>query len=543
MISTAQASLARDQNNDRASTSPNVLMIFPKFNANSYWSMQAVCDIEGRKCLAPPLGLITLAALLPAAWNIRLINRNAEDLSDADIDWADLVMTGGMMPQRLDSLALIEQCQARGKPVAIGGPDSMSSPDVFTHADFRVLGEAEGLIEQFIADWSAGVRSGTYQGEKFQADVTKSPVPRFDLLNLSHYLYVGMQFSRGCPFTCEFCDIIELYGRVPRAKTNEQVLAELDALYRIGYRGHIDFVDDNLIGNKKALKRLLPEMIAWQKARGYPFKFSTEASINLADDTQLLQMMREAKFFALFVGIESPDTETLIHTQKKQNIKRSIADSIHKIYGAGMFVIAGFIVGFDTERRSVAKLMSEAIAETGIPVAIVGLLTALPNTQLTRRLEKERRLLPLKMNAGDQCTAGLNFVTLRPRREVLQDFRDVLSEIYRAEAFFQRARLLARTLDLPHLPAKFTWGGLRRELRSFSRVIWRMMKRSPADSRHFWGAVIECVRHDYRTLEHVITMAAFYLHLADFTGYVIREVDQQIAALPKDEPVPLPLSA
>src|SRR5665213_902014 len=184
MTSTAQASSP----GDRVNTSPNVLMIFPKFNANSYWSMQAVCDIEGRRCLAPPLGLITLAALLPAAWNIRLINRNAEELSDADIDWADLVMTGGMMPQRLDSLALIEQCQARGKPVAIGGPDSMSSPDVFTHADFRVLGEAEGLIEQFIADWSAGIRSGTYQGEKFQADVTKSPVPRFDLLKLHHYL-------------------------------------------------------------------------------------------------------------------------------------------------------------------------------------------------------------------------------------------------------------------------------------------------------------------------------------------------------------------
>ena len=543
MISTAHASLARDQNNDRASTSPNVLMIFPKFNANSYWSMQAVCDIEGRKCLAPPLGLITLAALLPAAWNIRLINRNAEDLSDADIDWADLVMTGGMMPQRLDSLALIEQCQARGKPVAIGGPDFDVEPGRVHPCGFPRARRGRRPDRAVHRRLVCGRPLRHLPGREIPGRCHQEPGAALRPAQAHHYLYVGIQFSRGCPFTCEFCDIIELYGRVPRAKTNAQVLAELDALYRIGYRGHIDFVDDNLIGNKKALKRLLPEMIAWQKARGYPFKFSTEASINLADDTQLLQMMREAKFFALFVGIESPDTETLIHTQKKQNIKRSIADSIHKIYGAGMFVIAGFIVGFDTERRSVAKLMSEAIAETGIPVAIVGLLTALPNTQLTRRLEKERRLLPLKMNAGDQCTAGLNFVTLRPRREVLQDFRDVLSEIYRAEAFFQRARLLARTLDLPHLPAKFTWGGLRRELRSFARVIWRMMKRSPADSRHFWGAVFECVRHDYRTLEHVITMAAFYLHLADFTGYVIREVDQQIAALPEDKPLPLPLSA
>jgi radical SAM superfamily enzyme YgiQ (UPF0313 family) len=529
---------------DRVNTSPNVLMIFPRFNPNSYWSMQAVCDIEGRRCLAPPLGLITLAALLPAAWNIRLINRNAEELSDRDLDWADLVMTGGMLPQRSESLALIEQCQARGKPVVIGGPDAMSSPDVFAAADFRVLGEAEGLIDQFIAAWSSGARSGTFEGEKFQADVTKSPVPRFDLLTLSHYLYIGIQFSRGCPFTCEFCDIIELYGRVPRAKTNEQMLAELDALYRSGYRGHVDFVDDNLIGNKKALKRLLPDIIAWQKARRYPFKFSTEASLNLADDVQLLLMMREANFFAIFVGIESPDTETLIAAQKKQNTRRSLAASVHKIYEAGMFVIAGFIVGFDTERGRVAENMTECIAATGIPACMVGLLTALPNTQLTRRLEQERRLLPLELNAGDQCTAGLNFVTLRPRREVLQDYKDVLSEIYRAETFFQRARLLGRTLDLPRHPSGFSWRGSWRELRSFSRIAARMARRGMNDSRHFWAAVIDCGRYDIRNLEQVLTMAAFYLHLAEFTRFVVKDVDRQIAELPQEEKIlPLPLSA
>jgi hypothetical protein len=284
-------------------------------------------------------------------------------------------------------------------------------------------------------------------------------------------------------------------------------------------------------------------MIAWQKAHGYPFKFSTEASINLADDTQLLQLMREAKFFALFVGIESPDTDTLIATQKKQNTRRSLADSVHKIYGAGMFVIAGFIVGFDSERKRVAQSMTECIAETAIPACIVGLLTALPNTQLTRRLEKEGRALPLKPTAGDQCTAGLNFVTLRPRREVLQDFRDVLSEIYRPETFFERARILGRTLDLPRHPTRFTWSGLRRELRSFYRIAARITRRGINDSRHFWAAVYDCGRHDIRNLEHVLTMAAFYLHLADFTRFVIKDVDRQIAELPQQEPVPLPLSA
>jgi radical SAM superfamily enzyme YgiQ (UPF0313 family) len=219
------------------------------------------------------------------------------------------------------------------------------------------------------------------------------PIPRFDLLKFEHYLYVGVQFSRGCPFNCEFCDIIELYGRVPRAKCNAQMLPELDALYAAGYRGHVDFVDDNLIGNKKALKRFLPELQAWQRANGFPFEFSTEASMNLADDQELLTMLRNANFFAIFVGIESPDPETLIATQKKQNTRRSLADSVPRIYAVGMFVIAGFIVGFDTEQSAVADAMIDCIEATGIPSAAQP-WRALPNTQLTRRLAREGRLLP-----------------------------------------------------------------------------------------------------------------------------------------------------
>jgi radical SAM superfamily enzyme YgiQ (UPF0313 family) len=369
----------------------NALLVFPKFNPNSFWNLQALCYIWGARFPAPPLGLITLAALLPASWNLRLVNRNAEELREADFAWADLVMTGGMLPQQEDALAVIALCKSHGKPVVVGGPDAMSSPETYAHADFLVLGEAEGLIDQLVAAWSDGARTGVFEGEKFQVDVTKSPTPRFDLLDFNHYIYIGVQFSRGCPFNCEFCDIIELYGRAPRTKTNEQMLAELDALYRLGYRGHVDFVDDNLIGNKKALKRFLPSLHAWQLARGYPFRFSTEASMNLADDAKLLAMLREANFFTVFVGIESPDTETLISMQKKQNTRRSLEDSVHRIYKAGMAVIAGFIVGFDSEKASVADAMVDCIVATSIPVCMVGLLTALPNTQLTRRLAEEHR--------------------------------------------------------------------------------------------------------------------------------------------------------
>ena len=369
-------------------------MIYPRFQANTFWNFTEACKLLNARYPTVPLGLMTVAAMLPAHWNVRLVNRNTEDVTEADFAWADMVMTGGMINQQLDTLRVIDLAQKHGKPVIVGGPDATSSPAIYEAADFRVLGEVEGIIAQFVAAWAAGERSGTFVAEKFTIDVTKTPPPRFDLLKTEHYMYIGVQYSRGCPFTCEFCDIIELYGRVPRTKTPEQMLAELQALYDLGYRGHVDFVDDNLIGNRKSLRIFLPELIAWQEAHSYPFEFSTEASLNLADDHDLLELMRKANFFAVFVGIESPDPDTLVHTKKKQNTRRNIAESVHKLYAAGMFVTAGFIVGFDTERLSIADAMADLIEDAAIPVAMVGLLYALPNTQLSRRLEKEGRLHP-----------------------------------------------------------------------------------------------------------------------------------------------------
>src|SRR5262249_43550975 len=269
----------------------------------------------------------------------------------------------------------------------------------------------------------------------FKVDVTGTPPPRFDLIEFKRYSYMGVQFSRGCPFNCEFCDIIELYGRVPRTKTNEQMLAELEALFNFGYRGHVELVTDNLVGNKKSLKRFLPALQQWQKKRGYPFKFSTEASINLADDASLLQMMREANFFIVFVGIESPDTDTLISMQKKQNTRRSLAESIHRIYGAGMVVAGGFIIGLDNETDSVSDAMIDCIKATSIPICMIGLLVALPQTQLARRLKKEGRLfadyeMATQTFYGFQCRLGLNFATLRPRRDIIEDYRRVLESVY-----------------------------------------------------------------------------------------------------------------
>ena len=254
-------------------------------------------------------------------------------------------MTGGMIPQHLDAVEIIDLCRTRNKPIAIGGPGVTSVPYAFTSANFQILGEAEAVIDDFVAAWDAGALEGIFEAPKFTIDVTKTPIPRFDLLKFDDYLYVGVQFSRGCPFTCEFCDIIELYGRVPRTKTQEQIFAELQALYDAGYRGHVDFVDDNFIGNRKHVRPMMPKLKEWLQKHDYPFEFSTEASINIADDDDMLQAMKDANFFGIFVGIESPDPETLIQMRKKQNTKRNIAESIHKIYRYGMFVTAGFIVG------------------------------------------------------------------------------------------------------------------------------------------------------------------------------------------------------
>src|SRR3954469_14018739 len=429
----------------------NVLMVCPRFEADTFWSFKKTCEAVGAKHTAPPLGLITVAALLPPAWSVRLVDRNTEQLTDADLEWADLVFTGGMLPQGGDSLDIVDLCRARGKPVAVGGPAITSSPDACPAANFRVLGEAEGVIDQFIEAWEAGAREGVFEAEKFQVDVTKTPIPRFDLLKFDDYLHVGVQFSRGCPFTCEFCDIIELYGRVPRAKTNAQMLAELDELYRLGYRGHVDFVDDNLIGNKKAVRTFVRELKTWLETHDYPFEFTTEASVNLADDDDFLRAMSAANFVGVFVGIESPDADTLIGMRKKQNVKRSLVDSIHKVYAAGMFVTAGFIVGFDSEKGAVADAMVQLIEDAAIPVCMVGLLLALPDTQLTRRLAKEGRLHPqpdyVPPGTADQCTQGLNFDTLRPIEDVLLDYKRIIERVYDPAAYAGRLERLSSMLD------------------------------------------------------------------------------------------------
>jgi hypothetical protein len=320
---------------------------------------------------------------------------------------------------------------------------------------------------------------------------------------------------------------------VPRTKTNEQVLVELDALYALGYRGHVDFVDDNLIGNKKALRKFLPDLQKWQNEKRFPFEFSTEASINLADDPELLSALAAANFFAIFVGIESPDTDTLILMRKKQNTRRSLQDSIYKIYGAGIFVFAGFIVGFDSEKGNIAEGMIACIEDTAIPVCTVGLLYALPATQLGRRLLREGRLFPgydapSPQDAGDQCTIGLNFETKRPRRDVLADYRAVLDAVYDPAAYFGRVRRVGRMLRCGKPRFKASLPQTLRDVRLLGRLVWRLPDAGPGTAGQFWRTVLDSAIHNPRALRFGVMMSALYLHHGPFSRQVIAQIDRQI---------------
>lgn len=512
------------------------LLLYPEFSSRGFWNYKAVCRLMGAKYPASPLGMITMAALLPADWQLRLRDLNTAPLDDADIDWADLVFIGGMLPQQEQFLRLVARVHSRGKKVVAGGPDPTSQPEVYRAADYLVLGEAECSLPPFLADLARGAPSGTYAVDG-KPDVTLSPTPRFDLLNFADYLMIGVQFSRGCPFNCEFCDIIELFGRKPRVKTPRQIVAELDTLHRLGYRGHVDFVDDNFIGHKGKAKEILRAVKDWCREHGQPFYFSTEASINLADDEELLGLMRDLDFRYVFVGIESADSDVLQSMQKSQNLKRDIVGDLHRIYRYGMVVNGGFILGFDGETSDSARNMVEIIERGKIVMPMVGLLFALPNTQLTRRLRRESRLLAEsggQRAAGepaevDQTTGGLNFIPRRPRAEILGDFLHVLKAAYSAKNYFDRCLSLSRTLRIrssyrPSWRRRLGYGA------AFLKIAVKLGLR-PATAFYFWRNLLTILFTRISAVETAVNLMAMYLHFGGQTELVGADMERQIETL------------
>ena len=367
------------------------LLVYPYF-PDTYWSFRHALKFEGKRSAFPPLGLLTVSSMLPASWERRLVDLNVTRLKNADIEWADIVLCTAMIVQKDSLEEVVRRCKARGKRVVVGGPYVSTSAEHLPAADHIFVGEAEATLPEFVRDLENGSARRIYQAPERPA-LSATPVPDFRLADVKRYSAMSVQYSRGCPFNCEFCDIIEIYGRVPRTKSNQQMLLELDALRATGWRGTVFIVDDNFIGNKRNVKRLLPDLAAWQERNGRPFDFLTEASVNLADDEGLLELMRRANFRRVFLGIETPVVESLKETQKTQNTRGDMLDSVKKIQGYGMEVMAGFIVGFDNDPEDIFERQINFIRESAIPLAMVGLLTALPDTQLWRRLKREGRLI------------------------------------------------------------------------------------------------------------------------------------------------------
>lgn len=414
------------------------LLLYPLF-PQSFWSYDRLLEMAGLKAVMPPLGIITVAALLPPEWEIRFCDRNVAPETDADWEWCDLVILSAMAIQRPDFHALICKGVQLGKKVAVGGPFPTSLPQeaLDSGANYLILDEGELTIPLFVEAVNAGKPEGIFRSTE-KPDVTLSPMPRFDLLRLGSYLMMALQFSRGCPFNCEFCDIITLYGRKPRTKEPAQMLAEMQALYEANWRGPLFVVDDNFIGNQRNVKRFLRELIPWMKQRNFPFDLMTEASINLAEDDELLELMVEAGFSKVFLGIETPDQDSLLVTRKQQNTRHPLIEACEKINAAGLVIYAGFILGFDGERTGAGNRIIEFVEQTSIPQPMLGILQAPPNTALWDRLKKEERLISVgQLTTGDQNSL-MNFIPTRPIREIATEYVESLWELYEPQSYLKR---------------------------------------------------------------------------------------------------------
>ena len=423
----------------------NILLVYPEI-PTTYWSFDHALPFIGKKSSLPPLGLMTVAAMLPRKYDVRLIDLNVTTLEREDIEKADIVFVSAMIVQKQSFEEIAALCREYNRPVVAGGPYPISSYQEIEGVDFFVLDEAELTLPRFLADLEAGHPQKLYR-DSGKPEITGTPVPRFDLIDVSAYDSMPLQYSRGCPYNCEFCDIIEMFGHVQRTKTAEQFLRELDAVNESGFRGSVFIVDDNFVGNHRKVKQLLRSVVSWQKRHGFPFAFFTEASIDLAQDDELLDLMVEAGFSMVFVGIETPDEATLAYTQKRQNLKSPILESVEKIQRRGIEVTGGFILGFDTDAPDIFDRQISFIQQAGIPIAMVGLLNALPNTQLWRRLEQEGRLKRGSTTGNNTHTLGMNFVPRMPESDLIDGYKRVLSELYSPKRYFERCITLLGRLS------------------------------------------------------------------------------------------------
>jgi radical SAM superfamily enzyme YgiQ (UPF0313 family) len=488
------------------------LLVYPAHLPQTYWSFSGALPYIERRASLPPLGLVTLAAMLPEHWDLRLIDMNVSPLREADLLWADVVLTSTMIVQAPSLADVVGRCNRLGIPVAAGGPYPSASPERLSGVDHVFIGEAEGAIATFAADLEKGRARPVYRAKSFP-DVNDSPVPRFDLLELDAYASMAVQHSRGCPFLCEFCDIWKLYGRRHRVKSPHRMIAELDALLSTGWRGSVFFVDDNFIGNPRLAKRSLAAIERWQQEQGFPFQFYTEASVNLATDDELMRMTRDAGFGFVFLGIETPSVESLIGAKKPVNAKLDLLDSVRRIQAHGIEVSGGFIVGFDEDTEDIFDRQIEFIRESGIPIAMVGILTALEGTDLYDRLRREGRLLG---GSYGNNTHGFeaNFVTRMPAERLANGYRRVMHTLYdpTLSNFFDRCR---RLLDRLGPNRHFTRPIIAREVRALFRSLLTVLSRKYG--RQYLRFLLWCARRHPARFPEAVRLGIQGFHFETIT--------------------------
>jgi radical SAM superfamily enzyme YgiQ (UPF0313 family) len=446
--------------------------------------------------------------MLPKTWEKRLVDENVRRLRDSDLDWADVAMFSSMLVQGPSLERALKRARSRGLETVVGGPIAGTASPFLAGADHVVEGEAEEVVATLVADLERGQAKAHYKAPLLP-DLGQVPRPDLFLMNPQKYSAMAVQYSRGCPFTCEFCDIIEIYGRRPRTKTPEQVCSELDQIYELGWRGRVFLVDDNFIGNKKNVKVLLPRLVEWMRDRHFPFALITEASLNLADDVELLQLMRDAHFSSVFVGIETPVPECLQETTKFQNLRKDLLDSVKLIQSYGIEVMAGFIVGFDHDPPDVFDRQIRFIRESAIPLSMVGLLNALPNTQLWRRLKAEGRLI--KQSLGNSTLADLNFIPKMEMRDLIEGYRRILETIYNPREYFARASAyLSQLGSTARTPIVFS------DLMAVLRSLWKQGFVSNYRTE-YWRFLAQTLRRHRGHLDKAIELAIMGHHLIKMT--------------------------
>jgi radical SAM superfamily enzyme YgiQ (UPF0313 family) len=477
-----------------------------------------------KQATLPPLGLLTVAAMLPQEWDKKLVDMNAATLADSDIKWADYVFISAMVVQSASVKEVIKRCKRAGAKTVAGGPLFTSEAKEFEDVDHLVLDEAESTMPLFLEDLKKGCAKHIYTSKE-RPDISRSPVPMWSLINTKKYTMMSIQYSRGCPFDCEFCDIIVLNGNRPRTKTKGQLLSELEAIYNLGWRETVFIVDDNFIGNKRKLKEeILPAVIKWQKDKKFPFGFLTEASINLADDEELMQLMVKAGFETVFIGIETPNEESLVECNKIQNRNRDLIASIKKIQNYGMQVHGGFILGFDNDPDSIFKSQLNFIQESGIVTAMVGLLNAPRGTRLYERLKKENRLL--EDFSGDNTDYSMNFVPKMGHEKLINGYRHVLTTIYSSNQYYDRVKIFLkeykprRKKSVSHL---HLW-----HIRALIRSIW-VMGVLERDRWHYWRFFVSTLLKNPRSFPISMALA--------INGFHFRKIVRKYAGAPvKDAP-------